>query len=394
MATFLPFRGIRATEDKMHLVASRSFLSYTEHELQDKLMNNPFTYLHIIQPTQQREVSEQQKFEEVRQVFDSFVAQGIFVQESEPSFYLYRQRKEGRDYLGWMGGMAVEDYRKGVVKLHEHTIERRENLFAEYLAITGVNAEPVLMFSRFSASFKQWMKELTNTPSLCNFSTTDKAQHTIWKVDDEKSIERIKNEFSELDAIYLADGHHRSASSERLETMHPEWPGTHQFLSYILDEESLNIHPFHRALTELPLTPDQLLQRLNSVFENVHIDAKEVPKGCFGLVTPMGIQGFRFKENEEIDSDKLSNQVLHAILGIADLRKDKRVRFIEGPKGVDHIQHLVKIGKYTCAFLLSAVTVEELCAVADRKGVMPPKSTYVEPKLRSGLIIYPINHGI
>ncbi len=394
MATFLPFRGIRATEDKMHLVASRSFLSYNEHELQDKLVNNPFTFLHVIQPTQRRDVSDQEKFEEVRKVFDTFIAQGVFIQERESSFYLYRQRKEGRDYLGWMGGIAIEDYRNGVVKLHEHTIERRENLFADYLAITGINAEPVLMFSRFSASFKNWMKELTSSPTLCNFSTTDRAQHTIWKVDCPQDINRIQQEFEGLNAIYLADGHHRSASSERLEAMHPEWPGTHQFLSYVMDESSLHIHPFHRALTELNMTPSELISRLNEVFEKMEISSSEIPKGCFAVVTSTGIFGYRFLDSEQIDPDKLSNQVLLNIIGIADLRKDKRIRFIEGSRGFSPIQDMVKLGKYTCAFLLSAVSTEELCAVADRKGVMPPKSTYVEPKLRSGLIIYPINHAI
>jgi uncharacterized protein (DUF1015 family) len=394
MATFLPFRGIRATEDKMHLVASRSFLSYTELELQDKLMNNPFTFLHVIQPTQRRDVSDQQKFEEVRKVFDTFISQGVFIQEQEPSFYLYRQRKDGRDYLGWMGGIAVEDYRNGVVKLHEHTIERRENLFAEYLAITGINAEPVLMFSRFSSAFKNWMVSLTNAPALSNFSTTDKAQHTIWKIDGDEEKKRIQQEFEGLKAIYLADGHHRSASSERLEAMHPEWPGTHQFLSFVMDESSLHIHPFHRALTELNMTPAELVMRLNDVFEKIEIPFGEIPKGCFAVVTSSGMSGYRFLESEEIDPDKLSTQVLLNILGITDLRNDKRIRFIEGPKGLSHIEDMVNLGKYTCAFLLSAVSTDELCSVADRNGVMPPKSTYVEPKLRSGLIIYPINHAI
>jgi uncharacterized protein (DUF1015 family) len=394
MATFLPFKGIRATEDKMHLVASRSFLSYTEHELQDKLMNNPFTFLHVIQPTQQRDIADSSKFEQVRAVFDSFIDQGVFIQEDKESFYLYRQRKEGRDYLGWMGGISVEDYRQGVIKLHEHTIERRENLFAEYLAITGINAEPVLMFSRFSQPFKQWMEDVQLSVPLCNFSTTDKAQHTIWKMDDAASIQRVKSEFEQLSSIYIADGHHRSASSERLEKMHPEWPGTHQFLSFVMDEERLKIHPFHRAITELSCTPMELVQLLNVQFEKVDIQPNDIPKGCFGLVVPNGFHAYRFQDSIEIDSEKLSRQLLQSVIGIEDLRKDSRVRFIEGPKGITHIRHLVDIGKYTCAFLLSSVTTEELCSVADQGGVMPPKSTYIEPKLRSGLIIYPINHGI
>ena len=394
MATFLPFRGIRATDDKMHLVASRSFLSYTEQELQDKLMNNPFTFLRIIQPTQQREIPDSEKFEQVRKVFDEFIAQGIFVQEETESFYLYRQRKDGRDYLGWMGGMAVEDYRNGVIKLHEHTIERRENLFAEYLATTGINAEPVLMFSHFSTSFKAWMSDLQSTSPLCNFSTTDKAQHTIWRISEGESIEKIKIEFAQLSAIYIADGHHRSASSERLQRMHPEWPGTHQFLSFVVDEASLKIHPFHRAVVEMDVSVEGLLAQLEEKFDKVSCSGEDIPKGCFGVVISKEVIVFRFAASDAIDPDKLSNQVLTEILGIEDLRRDKRIRFIEGPKGWSYVQEMVNQGKYACAFLLSSVSTTELCTVADHNGVMPPKSTYIEPKLRSGLIIYPINHGI
>ena len=137
MAILHPFKGIRATRDKMHLVASRSFLSYTEAELNEKLTNNPYTFLHVIHPTQKRDVAEQIKFLEVRNLFDAYVRNGVLVQETIESFYLYRQIKSGKTYLGWIGGIAIEDYQKGVIKIHEHTIEARENLFAEYLAITG-----------------------------------------------------------------------------------------------------------------------------------------------------------------------------------------------------------------------------------------------------------------
>ncbi len=378
----------------MHLVASRSFLSYSEKELSDKLSGNPFTFLHVIQPTQQRDISDTEKFLQVREIFDSFMQQGVFVQEEKPSFYLYRQRKEGKDYLGWMGGIAVEDYQNGTIKLHEHTIERRENLFAEYLATTGINAEPVLMFSSFSESFKGWTKSLQERVSLTNFTTTDKIQHTIWKIDLEEEVHRVIAEFAQQNAIYIADGHHRSASSYRLSKLHPEWEGTHQFLSYIIDQEDLNIHPFHRVITEVACTPDELISKLDQDFERVEMDFHAVPKGCFGLVTSKFQIGYRFQMDDQIDPEKLSRQVLHEVLEIADLRHDKRVRFVEGPRGLDYIQHQVEIGKYMCAFLLSSVTTEELCNVADNHGVMPPKSTYIEPKLRSGLIIYPINHGL
>ncbi|MEY2938652.1 MAG: hypothetical protein RL062_1241 [Bacteroidota bacterium] len=393
MVTFHPFKGIRATQDKMHLVASRSFLSYNEKELKEKLTGNPFTFLHVIHPTQKRDVEEKIKFEEVRSIFDGFVQEGIFIQEQTPAFYLYRQLKDGKSYLGWMGGIAVDDYRNGKVKVHEHTIERRENLFADYLAVTGINAEPVLMFSRFSNEFKQWTAQIQERDALSDFTTTDKARHTIWVVQSEEDVDRIQGEFSRLNEVYIADGHHRSASSERLQRNHPEWEEARYFLSYIIDEDDLTIHPFHRMIADIDLREEEILSFLNSKFQPV-VESEIPTSGQFVCLTQNQRSVWSFLPDDKIDPDRIAEQVITPLTGIVDFRKDKRIRYSEGPKGEQFIQSAIASGKINCAFLLSSVTTEELCHIADGGGVMPPKSTYIEPKLRSGLIIYPISYGI
>jgi uncharacterized protein (DUF1015 family) len=394
MAGFHPFKGIRATQDKMHLVASRSFLSYSDLELNDKLNGNPFTFLHVIQPTQQREVSEQVKFEEVRRNFDDFVQQGVLIQEETPSFYLYRQIKEGKVFLGWMGGISVEDYRKGVIKIHEHTIEKRENLFAEYLAITGINAEPVLMFSAFPSQFKDWTKSLQDRVPLTDFTTTDKVRHTLWVVTQKDEVSAVQAAFAELDSVYIADGHHRSASSERLQRLHPEWEEAKYFLSYVIDQEDLTIHPFHRMICDDAMGDEVIEGFLKEKFVSIQ-ELRTAPlKGEFGWRTKLGTTYWRFNDESGLDPEKLAHQVLTPLLSIEDIRKDKRIKYCEGPKGISFIDDSIQKNKVQSAFLLSSVTTEELCDVADQGGVMPPKSTYIEPKLRSGLVIYPINYGI
>lgn len=394
MAGFHPFKGIRATQDKMHLVASRSFLSYSDIELNDKLTGNPFTFLHIIQPTQNREVAEQIKFQEVRKNFDDFVEQGVLIQEERPSFYLYRQIKNGKSFLGWMGGIAVEDYRSGVIKIHEHTIEKRENLFAEYLAITGINAEPVLMFSSYTPNFKKWTQELQDRQALSDFTTTDKVRHTLWVINDVEELERIQEEFQKFDSVYIADGHHRSASSERLQRQHPEWEEAKFFLSYVIDQADLTIHPFHRMISDERMDDGIIDSFLSDNFIRVE-EARDLPlKGEFGWRSALGTSYWKFKEEKGLDPEKLAHQVLGPLLEVQDFRKDKRIKYCEGPKGMAFIDESIAKQKIQSAFLLSSVTTEELCEVADQGGVMPPKSTYIEPKLRSGLVIYPINYGI
>ncbi len=393
MAGFHPFKGIRATQDKMHLVASRSFLSYSDIELNDKLKGNPFTFLHVIQPTQNREVAEQIKFQEVRKNFDEFVEQGVLIQEERPSFYLYRQIKNGKSFLGWMGGIAVEDYRSGVIKIHEHTIEKRENLFAEYLAITGINAEPVLMFSSYSPNFKKWTQALQDRQALSDFTTTDKVRHTLWVINDAEELERIQEEFQKFDSVYIADGHHRSASSERLQRQHPEWEEAKYFLSYVIDQADLTIHPFHRMISDERMDDGIIDSFLNDNFIRVE-EARDFPlKGEFGWRSASGTSHWKFKEEKGLDPEKLAHQVLGPLLEVQDFRKDKRIKYCEGPKGMAFIDESIAKQKIQSAFLLSSVTTEELCEVADQGGVMPPKSTYIEPKLRSGLVIYPINYG-
>ncbi len=393
MAIFHPFKGIRATQDKMHLVASRSFLSYSDLELNDKLNGNPFTFLHVIQPTQQREVPEKVKFEQVRENFDEFVQQGVLIQEKSPSFYLYRQIKEGKVFLGWMGGISVDDYRSGIIKIHEHTIEKRENLFAEYLATTGINAEPVLMFSTYPKDFKIWTSSLQERLPLTDFTTTDKIRHTLWIVDQHEEIALVQSAFSNFESVYIADEHHRSASSERLQRAHPEWEEAKYFLSYVIDQEDLTIHPFHRMVCDESMQDERINRFLIENFEPILEERSEPLKGEFAWRNISGTSYWKFKEEIGLDPEKLASQLLTPLLNIEDIRRDKRIRYCEGPKGLSFIDDSIQKKKIQSAFLLSSVTTEELCNVADQSGVMPPKSTYIEPKLRSGLVIYPINYG-
>jgi uncharacterized protein (DUF1015 family) len=211
---------------------------------------------------------------------------------------------------------------------------------------------------------------------------------------EKEEVAAVKSAFSELESIYIADGHHRSASSESLQRLHPEWEEAKYFLSYIIDQEDLTIHPFHRMISDEAMKDEVIESFLKQNFLPVDNTRIYPLKGEFGWRSVSGTSFWKFKEEEGLDPEKLAHQVLTPLMKVEDFRKDKRIKYCEGPKGVSFIDESIKKNKIQSAFLLSSVTTEELCAVADQGGVMPPKSTYIEPKLRSGLVIYPINYGI
>jgi len=220
LANIKPFKAFRPTRDKVHLVASRSYISYTKPDLIRKLDENPFTFLHILNPQyktdKQSFTNSKEKFEKVKRKFTDFVNQQILIQDKKESYYVYRQIKDGHPYLGIIACASVADYYSNVIKKHEATITKREKIFKNYLETVQINAEPVC----FTYPNHDKIDRITNEKILdrpeYDFTTTNRDRHSFWKIDDEKTVEKITAYFSEIKSIYIADGHHRSASSALL----------------------------------------------------------------------------------------------------------------------------------------------------------------------------------
>ena len=412
MAKIKAFKAIRPTRDKAPLVASRSYLSYSENTLREKLLNNPYTFLHIINPESSSNsplLEGVEKFKMIKNTYKSFCEQGVFLTETNPCLYIYQQVKEGTSYTGIIAASSVDDYLDGRIKIHEQTISKREEMFSNYLEHTGFNAEPVLLsyskVPRVNDLLALYMKER----SEYEFTSTNRVLHKLWLIEKESDIKELQDIFDTIDSVYIADGHHRSASSalycKKRRAASEKTDGTeahNYFMSFLIDDEQLSICDFNRLITDLNgLSIENYLASIAKVYvvdkqEGLYKPKRKdeismyLNKTWYSLVA----RKHTFDASdcvENLDPAILSKNILNPIHGIADIRNDKRIEFLDGKQGLKGLELAVDSGKYSVAFALKPITFEQLKQVADQNQIMPPKSTYIEPKLRSGLTIYQLS---
>jgi uncharacterized protein (DUF1015 family) len=219
MAEIAPFKALRPIRDKVHLVATRPYYSYKKNVLKAKLEDNPFTFLHIINPEFGNDVKTKpnstERFLQVKKRYDEFVEKGILIQEETARIYIYRQTKNGHAFTGIIAGASVEEYKADKIKKHEATLTSREAMFTNYLDVVGFNAEPVLLSYKGNEQLEQLLFQFTEVRPEYEFTTTDCIKHELWVLSENNSL-ILKNAFESIEATYIADGHHRSASSVRL----------------------------------------------------------------------------------------------------------------------------------------------------------------------------------
>lgn len=400
-----PFKAVRPTRDKAHLVASRSYVTYSPAQLRSKLTENPYSFLHVIHPdmtaTQLHRITNlHERFEQVKSRYETFLAEGVLVRDETPSLYIYRQSRDHRSYTGIIAAVSVEDYLSGKIKRHEHTLSSRESTFVDYLDITRMNAEPVLLISEYSHVIEHIIDRYLKHRPEYDFTTTNRDHHQLWMIDDSNDIEAIHRAYGEMEAFYIADGHHRLGSSAQLFQRHAEGSLAEHHplrycLSYILNDRDVRIYEYNRIVRDLNgHTPAEFLHRLETMFDVQLLPSAQVPAQAGQLTCYLSGNWYRLTWKERsnvIDAQRLTDDVLTPILGVLDLRKDKRVQFVEGPAGLDEITQRVNRLTDGVGFSLYPVSMNELKHVADSDGSMPPKSTWIEPKLRSGLIVYELN---
>ncbi|MDG1331951.1 MAG: DUF1015 domain-containing protein [Crocinitomicaceae bacterium] len=409
MAKIHPFRAIRPIRDKVHLVAARPFYSYKKNVLEAKLEDNPFTFLHIINPefgnTATTKGNTVGRFELVSKRYEEFIEKGILIQDESPSLYIYRQSKPGHVFTGIVCGASVDEYINDSIKKHEATLTSREEMFTEYLDVVGYNAEPVLLAHKSSKEIENSLNLITTVRAEYEFTTTDLATHELWKLSPSET-ELITVAFDNLSELYIADGHHRSASSVRLseqrKELGSEFGNEKAFLAYIIDESQLDILEFNRLVKTLNgLSSEKILELISEKFEVKKTPKKHKPAANHEFCMCLEGEWYELNCKPEIiddshpvhclDAEILTNYVLSPILGIHDLKSDKNISFMSGAEPISKLVEKVDSGKYPIAFVLYPATMDQVKRVADNQMIMPPKSTWVEPKLRSGLTIYNIN---
>lgn len=409
MTKIKPFKAIRPTRDKAHLVVTKPVSSYSKTVLKARLESNPFTFIRIIHPefdkTTKTTPNSKERFNLVRKKYHEFISDGILVQDTNPSLYIYKQSTPTHEFIGVIGGASVEEYQQDLIKKHEATLTSRESMFTNYLDIVGYNAEPVLLSYPHNESLEKIYEEITAERPEIEFSTTDRIKHELWIV-SEKHQNKIQEAFDKIPATYIADGHHRSASSSRLAAERNKSKGfkdeSHDyFLAFFMDENRMNILEFNRLVDHLNhLTTEEFLSKLLNAFEIKEIETAKHPEKEHQIVMNLKSKWYELTCKSEIinnsdpvaclDAEILTNYILKPILGIEDLKTNDSIHFIPGNLGINAITEPIKQGKSEVGFLLYPVTMEQVIRVADNNGIMPPKSTYVEPKLRSGLTIYEI----
>lgn len=410
MAKIHPFKAVRPTRDKAQLVSTRPLAAYRKHILRAKLDENPYTFLHIIHPEGDREhhskANSIERFEAVRNRFQNFENQGILIQDAEPTFYIYRQTKGNHVFTGIIAGASIEEYNQDRIKKHEATITSRESMFTNYLNITGFNAEPVLLAHEHSDALDQFLDEQTTTRPEYEFSTTDKIKHEVWNI-PASEVTHLQKLYEPIRELYIADGHHRSASSARLKELKKKngeryFHNHDYFLAYLIDEQKLEIIAFNRLIRHLNgLKKSAFLQALKEHFEVGELKQFRQPETVHEMICLIGKKAFSLRVKAHIlkekdvvknlDAQILTDYILAPILGISDLKTSKDIDFIPGTYDLNHLYELIQNEDFKIAFVLYPVQMSEVKAVADEGKIMPPKSTWVEPKLRSGLTIYRIN---
>ncbi|MBC8266737.1 MAG: DUF1015 domain-containing protein [Flavobacteriales bacterium] len=403
MAIVRPFKAIRPTRDKVHLFASRSYLSYTDETLKEKLEHNPFTFLHIINPEYKKKNKKSgiEKFKLVKKKFDEFKQNKILKRDSRNAFYLYRQTRETHVFEGIIAACSVTDYLNGTIKVHEHTLTKREKLFKDYLDITGFNADPVLLSYKDNTTISEVINVISKTRAEFDFTTTNKVQHELWLIDTEQDIHTITDAFNKLDNIYIADGHHRCASSALL-SKEKSSDNSNYFMSYLIGESQLKIINFNRLVKSLNgLTVAELLKKIASSFILKEVTAhtytptelNEISMYLAGKWYSLIVKDCIIKTDlvSQLDPAILSATILAPILNITDEKTDKNISFEAGTTPLAVLKEKVDNGEFTVAFILKPIPIDAIKEVADNNMIMPPKSTYIEPKLRSGITIYPID---
>lgn len=387
MAKIIPFKAVRPTRDKVSLIACRPYDTYTPSEREARMHVNPFSFLHIVNPgyKYQQKLTGEKRYALVKNRFQEFKEDNIFLKEEEPSFYFYKiVNRDGHEFSGIIAGSSAWDYETEVIKKHEKTIEKRENIFEEYLKTVGFNAEPVLLTYPDNDELKLIIEDVMKTRSEYEFTTTYRDTHYIWNVSDKIIIDKIAAVFAGMNSLYIADGHHRSASSYLLakhsKEENPNHDGTESynyFMTYLIPESDLKIYEFNRLVKDLNgLSKEEFLISLDEVFrieDRGNEYYKPSKKHHFSMYLGGNYYSLYLRKAEyeiknaldTLDVQILYDTILKPILGIKDLRNDDRIVYPHGKNDLAYMKSLIDSGEFKVGFSLLPITTEELKNVAD-----------------------------
>jgi uncharacterized protein (DUF1015 family) len=411
MAIIKPFKGLRPKPELAEKVASPPYDVLNTEEARAMAKDNPYSFLHINKPEIDLPVGtnlyDDAVYAKGRENLERFIKEGVFIQDEKPCFYVYRQIMGDHQQIGLVAGASVEDYENNVIKKHELTRAEKEEDRVKHVDTLNAQTGPVFLTYKASEEVDRLMEKITQRPPVYDFTADDGIRHTFWVVDDENEIKQLQDLFARMDCLYVADGHHRSAAAMRVKQMrqkqNPHHTGEEEynyFLTVIFPHNQMYIMDYNRVVKDLNgLSKEAFLEKVREKFEVEKLGTTaEKPRTKHEFVMYLDGEWYRLKARpgtfdpndpvDQLDVSILMNNLLAPILGIGDPRKDKRIDFVGGIRGLEELKRRVDSGEMQVAFALYPTSIEDLMAIADAGKIMPPKSTWFEPKLRSGLIIH------
>ena len=411
MARIKPFKGLRPPKNLVEQVASRPYDVLNSEEARKEAEGNEKSLYHIIKPEIDFEAGTDEHDERVYtkavENFDKFKKNGWLVQYAEERYYIYAQTMNGHTQYGLVVCTHMEDYLNGIIKKHELTRRDKEEDRMKHVRINNANIEPVFFAYPDQPELNEIISRITTRKAEYDFISPDGFGHHFWIIEDKETIDRITSIFETIPALYIADGHHRTAAAALVgaekSKQNPDHRGDEEynyFLAVCFPESQLNIIDYNRVVKDLNgLTPDDFIKKLSSHFivekkgnniyrpDRLHNFALYIDGNWYSLTAKPDT----YDDNDPIDILDVtisSNFILRDILGIKDLRSDKRIDFVGGIRGLEELQKRVDSGEMKMALALYPVSMKQLMDIADTGNIMPPKTTWFEPKLRSGLVIH------
>ena len=414
MAKVRPFKGVRPPVEFVTEVASRPYDVLNSEEARIEAEGNEKSLYHIIRPEIDFAPGTDEHAPEVYakavENFKKFQDKGWLVQDEKPCYYVYAQTMDGRTQYGFVVAASVEDYMSGSIKKHELTRRDKEEDRMKHVRINRANIEPVFFTFPDNAELEAVLKEVTAKEPVYDFVAADGFGHHFWVVDDDETISRITALFSGIPNMYIADGHHRSAAAalvgKEMADANPNHTGNEEynyFLAVCFPASHLHVIDYNRLVRDLNgLSESEFMARLtdNFVVENKGTDVyKPQHLHNFSLYLNGEWYSLTAKQGTYDDDDPIgsldvtisSDLILRDVLGITDLRSDKRIDFVGGIRGLEELKRRVDSGEMKLALALYPVTMGQIIKIADTGNIMPPKTTWFEPKLRSGLVIHKLD---
>ena len=403
MATLKPFAALRPQPELAAQICELPYDVMSSEEAREIAAGNPLSFLHVSKPEIDLgpgiDLHSPAVYAKGRENFDRLIAQGALKQDEKPNFYLYRQIMGRHTQVGLVAAASCEEYLKNIIKKHELTRPDKEDDRVRHIETLNSQTGPVFLTYRAFAAFDAFVAAKISDKPTVDLTAKEGVRHTSWTLAKPDEIKFVTDQFAQIPFLYIADGHHRSAAAARVFQARHGAGESATFLAVIFPHNQMQILPYNRVLKDLHgHTPEELLKKLAAVFDLKPGSASPRAKHELGFYFQGRWHTANFKPQstatsdpiEQLDVTILQKQVLAPLFGIDDPRTSKRINFVGGIRGTAELEKLVNNGEYACAFSLFPTSIEDLMSIADAGGIMPPKSTWFEPKLRDAMFCHMI----